>query len=91
MGDSNSVDILGTDISLPDRVLSAFDMLHDGQAQEADETACSHDVALSYHGGYVCGMCHKELDLSACRNVWVNLENGVVKIETGMRLGDLFG
>jgi len=88
--DGYHFEFAGVELTLPEMAESAFAMLRDDEAAESDPTACDHRVALPYRGGYACGTCHTEVELSACRYVWVNLDNGVVKIELGKRLGDLF-
>jgi hypothetical protein len=91
--DAMTYSILGHELSLSQMAESAFAMLRDDMAAESDPTACDHRVGLPYKDGYACGTCHAELELSEFREVWVNLENGVVKIDSigGFRnLGDAF-
>lgn len=81
--------VLGYELSLADMAESARAMLEDDMAAESDPTACDHKVALPYQGGYACGTCHAEVELGDVREVWINLDNGVVKVP-GVRTFDVF-
>lgn len=81
---------LGRELSLRDMAESASAMLEDDVAAEGDPTACDHKIGLPYEDGYACGTCHAELPLGDFEEVWINLDNAVVKIDFGFQLGELF-
>jgi len=79
--DSYRYTIAGVKLTLSEMAESAFAMLRDEEAAESDPTACDHTVGLPYRGGYACGTCHNEFEITEFSEIWVNLENGVVKVE----------
>lgn len=86
----NSHHLVGKTMSFKEMIESALTMLRDDQAAEGDPTACDHFAAFPRRGTYICGTCHTEVSLREIDELWMNLENAVLRIETEPTLGDLF-
>jgi hypothetical protein len=78
----SDTEIFGHKLS-PKQILDSLRSVLQSSAEEGNTDSCRHQVGVPCDEGFACGICHGEVAMSECDEIWVNLKNGVVQIELG--------
>lgn len=78
---SMSPTIMGREWSIGEIVSATLETIRSSDSAKTSKRSCQHTYSIYVEEKYICNSCKHPIDVEETKNIWIPLEEGVVKID----------